>query len=40
MAQWVKVPDAKPSGLTSIPGRHMVEGENQLPQVFAHVHIC
>lgn len=29
MAQWVKVIAAKPADLSSIPGIHMVGGENQ-----------
>ena len=33
MAQWVKVPAAKPDHLSSIPGTNMVEKENQLLQV-------
>lgn len=28
MAQWVKILAAKPDNLSSIPGTHVVEGEN------------
>ena len=32
MAQWVEALLIKPDNLSSIPGTHLVEGENQLPQ--------
>lgn len=33
MAPWVKALAVKPTDLTSIPGTHTVEGQNQLLQV-------
>lgn len=33
MAPWVEVLATKPDSLSSIPGAHMVKGENQLPGV-------
>lgn len=33
MAQWVKALDAKPDDLSSVPGIHIIEGENQLLEV-------
>ena len=30
MAQWVKVPTAKPDNLGSVPDTHVLEGENRL----------
>lgn len=32
MAQWAKALAAKPGSLSSVPGIHMVEGENGLLQ--------
>lgn len=33
MAHWLKVHTAKPDNLSSMPRTHMVDGENQLPQI-------
>lgn len=41
MVPSVKAPAAKANGLSSVPGTHIVEGENQLPEVvlqLQHVH--
>lgn len=38
MAQWVKVLPVKPDGPSSIPGLHIMEGENPF-QVLAMVHV-
>jgi hypothetical protein len=33
MAQWLRALAAKSDGMSSVPGNHMVEGENCLLQV-------
>lgn len=40
MAQWVKMLAARPAGMSSIPGAHVVKGENQLPRSFMVLHPC
>lgn len=46
MVRWVRPLAAKPGGLSSVPGTHVMSGKNQFPQVvyrpshaYAHSHI-